>query len=54
MNLAHHAAGRGHGVKINGTDVIQILLNLAVNAFQCAPLPHRVESAAKCCARRWI
>ena len=30
-------------VKINGTDVIQILLNLAVNAFQCAPLPHRVE-----------
>jgi two-component system, sensor histidine kinase and response regulator len=30
-------------VKINGTDVIQILLNLAVNAFQCAPLPHRVD-----------
>ncbi len=30
-------------VKINGTDVIQILLNLAVNAFQCSPLPHRVE-----------
>jgi signal transduction histidine kinase len=30
-------------VKINGTDVIQVLLNLAVNAFQCAPQPHRVE-----------
>jgi signal transduction histidine kinase len=30
-------------VKINGTDLIQILLNLAVNAFQCTPLPHRVE-----------
>ena len=30
-------------VKINGTDLIQILLNLAVNAFQCSPLPHRVE-----------
>jgi len=30
-------------VKINGTDVIQILLNLSVNAFQCTPLPHRVE-----------
>jgi two-component system, sensor histidine kinase and response regulator len=30
-------------LKINGTDLIQILLNLAVNAFQCAPLPHRVE-----------
>ncbi len=29
--------------KINGTDLIQILLNLSVNAFQCAPLPHRVE-----------
>jgi signal transduction histidine kinase len=30
-------------VKINGTDVIQILLNLCVNAFQCSPLPHCVE-----------
>jgi signal transduction histidine kinase len=31
------------GVKINGTDLIQILLNLAVNAFQCAPFSHRVD-----------
>ena len=31
------------GVKINGTDIIQILLNLTVNAFQCTPVPHRVE-----------
>jgi signal transduction histidine kinase len=31
------------GVKVNGTDVIQILQNLAVNAFQCAPANHRVE-----------
>jgi signal transduction histidine kinase len=31
------------GVKINGTDLIQILLNLSVNAFQCATQPHRVE-----------
>jgi signal transduction histidine kinase len=31
------------GVKMNGTDVIQILLNLSVNAFQCAPMSHRVE-----------
>jgi signal transduction histidine kinase len=30
-------------VKINGTDLIQILLNLAVNAFQCVPQKHRVE-----------
>jgi signal transduction histidine kinase len=31
------------GVKVNGTDLIQILLNLAVNAFQCSSVPHRVE-----------
>ena len=31
------------GVKINGTDIIQILLNLTVNAFQCTAAPHRVE-----------
>ncbi|HEX3626250.1 MAG TPA: response regulator [Verrucomicrobiae bacterium] len=31
------------GVKINGTDLIQVLLNLTVNAFQCSPQPHRVE-----------
>ena len=30
-------------VKINGTDLIQILLNLAVNAFQCVPQKHRVD-----------
>ena len=31
------------GVRINGTDLIQILLNLAVNAFQCSPQRHRVD-----------
>lgn len=30
-------------VKINGTDLIQMLLNLAVNGFQCDSHPHRVE-----------
>ncbi|HSY19968.1 MAG TPA: hybrid sensor histidine kinase/response regulator [Candidatus Acidoferrales bacterium] len=30
-------------VKINGTDVIQILLNLTVNAFQCSSQPHSVD-----------
>lgn len=31
------------GVRINGTDLIQILQNLAVNAFQCAPQGHQVR-----------
>ncbi len=31
------------GVKINGTDLIQILLNLTVNAFQCSSKIHRVH-----------
>jgi two-component system, sensor histidine kinase and response regulator len=35
--------GEDTGVKVNGTDVIQILQNLAVNAFQCSPQSHRVE-----------
>jgi signal transduction histidine kinase len=30
-------------VNINGTDLIQILLNLTINALQCSPQPHRVE-----------
>ncbi len=30
-------------MQIHGTDFIQILLNLAVNALQCAPQPHRVN-----------
>lgn len=30
-------------VQINGTDLIQILLNLSLNALQCSPEPHRVE-----------
>ncbi len=31
------------GVKMNGTDLIQLLLNLAVNAFQASAQPHRVD-----------
>jgi signal transduction histidine kinase len=31
------------GTRMNGTDVIQVLLNLAVNGFQCSPQPHSVE-----------
>jgi signal transduction histidine kinase len=35
--------GQDVGVKGNGTDVIQILKNLAVNAFQSSPQPKHVE-----------
>ena len=31
------------GVKINGTDLIQVLLNLTVNAFQCSGQSHQVD-----------
>jgi two-component system sensor histidine kinase/response regulator len=31
------------GVKMHGTDLIQVLLNLTVNAFQCSPQPHRID-----------
>jgi len=31
------------GVKMNGTDLIQVLLNLVINGFQCASLSHRVD-----------
>jgi signal transduction histidine kinase len=35
--------GEDVGVKINSTEVIQILRNLGVNALQCTPTPHCVE-----------
>lgn len=31
------------GVRMNGTDVIQLLLNLTVNAFQASAQPHRAD-----------
>ena len=34
-------------VDINGTDLIQILLNLCTNAFQCTQQVHRVEVSGK-------
>ena len=34
-------------VRMNGTDVIQVLLNLAVNGFQCAPQAHSVQVEAR-------
>ncbi|HXR04449.1 MAG TPA: response regulator, partial [Verrucomicrobiae bacterium] len=41
--FAVHSLAEDTGVKINGTDLIQILLNLTVNGFQCAPFSHRVD-----------
>ncbi len=35
------------GVRINGTDLIQILLNLTVNAFQASSRSHRVHIEAR-------
>jgi len=32
---------------MNGTDVIQVLLNLSVNAFQCSTQPHLVEISGR-------
>jgi signal transduction histidine kinase len=32
---------------INRTDLLQVLLNLTINALQCSPEPHRVEVYAK-------
>src|SRR5215469_608678 len=45
--FAVHPLERELGVRMNGTDVIQVLLNLTINAFQCAPSPHQVEIHAK-------
>jgi signal transduction histidine kinase len=39
------------GVRMNGTDVIQVLLNLVVNAFQCSPKAHSVEVEARVLAQ---
>ena len=39
--------GEDVAVNVNGTDVIQILLNLSVNAFQCMPQPHSVAVGAE-------
>jgi two-component system, sensor histidine kinase and response regulator len=42
-----HALPADIAVRINGTDVLQILLNLAVNAFQCTTQQHAVEIHAR-------
>jgi signal transduction histidine kinase len=44
--FAIHPLSQDIAVRMNGTDVIQVLLNLAVNAFQSSTQPHRVEVEA--------
>ena len=38
-----HSLAEDIGVRMNGTDLIQVVLNLAVNAFQCSPRGCQVE-----------
>jgi two-component system, sensor histidine kinase and response regulator len=42
-HFTFHPLPKDIGVRMNGTDVIQVFLNLVVNAFQCASRPHAVE-----------
>jgi signal transduction histidine kinase len=42
-----HPLAEDAAVKMNGTDVIQVLLNLVTNGFQCAAQPHLVEIRGK-------
>ena len=45
--LTIHPLAEDVVAEINGTDLIQILLNLTINALQCCAVPHRVEIRAK-------
>ena len=56
--LVRHPVARGHELKvinleedviadINGTDFLQILLNLTINALQAGDQPHRVEVSCR-------
>ena len=42
-----HPLERDISVRMNGTDLIQILRNLAVNAFQASQVPHSVEISGR-------
>lgn len=47
--LTVHPLATDVEVLMNGTDLMQILLNLAINAFQSSPKSHNVELAASVC-----
>jgi signal transduction histidine kinase len=45
--LKVHVLANDVELQINGTDLIQILLNLAINALQCSSDPHLVDISGK-------
>ena len=45
--FAVHPLAEDIAVRMNGTDVIQVLLNLTVNAFQCTSRAHAVDIEAR-------
>jgi two-component system, sensor histidine kinase and response regulator len=45
--FAVHPLAEDIAVRMNGTDVIQVLLNLTVNAFQCTSRAHGVDIEAR-------
>jgi signal transduction histidine kinase len=45
--LAVHLLPQERVAAINGTDLLQILLNLTINALTCTDKPHRVEVSAQ-------
>jgi len=45
--LAVHLLPQERVAAINGTDLLQILLNLTINALTCTDVPHRVEVSAQ-------
>jgi signal transduction histidine kinase len=46
-NLVLHTVEQSIVASINRTDLLQVLLNLTINALQCSPTPHHVEISAK-------
>jgi signal transduction histidine kinase len=42
-----HPIAKDAAVRMNGTDFIQMLLNLSVNAFQCSTQAHEVEVSGR-------
>jgi len=47
-----HPLAQDVAVRMNGTDVLQVLLNLAVNGFQCSSQPHSVEIRGRILAQQ--